>query len=87
MGLVAREPKRNQRVPFSVSTVKRIGAPSCGSVQVKALLFVRGITYSTPLAGLQDSISATAEIKPDGSLGCVPPSTSMLAPGTPESST
>lgn len=87
MGLVAREPKRNQRSPLGVSMVKRMGAPSWGSVQVKALLLVRGMTYRVPASGWAFSMSRTAATRPEGSLGWVPPSTSMESPSCSPSST
>jgi hypothetical protein len=62
--------------------VKRMGAPSCGSVQVNALWLARGITYSVPAAMRAFSTSSMADICPAGSLGCVPPNTSMLSPGS-----
>ena len=49
-------------------------------VQVMALLLVRGMTYSVPSSTTTFSMSSTAPTKPEGSLGWVPPSTSMESP-------
>ena len=63
------------------------GIASCGSVWVKPDALVRGMTITRPAVTRRFSRIVTAAMKAAGSLGCDPPHTSSVPPGTPLSNT